>query len=242
MIILPAIDLLQGKCVRLRQGREDSAHVYSDAPAAQALLWQQQGSAMLHLVNLDGAFGRAGKNIQIIKNILSTITIPVELGGGIRSLEDASQWLDLGVTRVIFGTVAVTNPDIIKEAVHTFGAEKVVVGIDARDNKVAIAGWEQQTDTDVYTFARHMKDLGVIRIIYTDVHRDGELSGPNIDNTVALANHTQMQVIASGGFSRLEDFSALLNTNCKYIDGAIVGKALYENQLDLVKLNELYNG
>jgi len=242
VIILPAIDLLQGRCVRLRQGREDSAHVYSDDPAAQALLWQQQGSAMLHLVNLDGAFGRAGKNIQIIKDILAAITIPVELGGGIRSLEDASQWLNLGVARVIFGTVAVTDPDIIARAIRTLGAAKVVVGIDARADKVAIAGWEQQTDTDVYIFARRMKDLGVERIIYTDVRRDGELSGPNIESTVALANHTQIQVIASGGFSRLEDFSALLNTNCKYIEGAIVGKALYENQLDLVELNELFNG
>lgn len=242
MIILPAIDLLHGQCVRLRQGREDSAKIYNNDPPAQAIAWQQLGSRMLHLVNLDGAFGRMNNNVQVIKDILAAISIPVELGGGIRTLQDASQWLDLGVERVIFGTVAVTNSEIIAQAVRTFGANRVIVGIDARDNKVAIAGWEQQTDTDVFTFARQMKDLGVVRLIYTDVHRDGELIGANIENTVNLAVATQMQVIASGGFSRMEDFSALLKANCKYIEGAIVGKALYENKLDLLKLNELFTG
>ena len=241
MIVLPAIDLLNGQCVRLQQGEEKSAKMYSSDPAAMALKWQEMGSQIIHLVNLDGAFGRERKNVRVIRDILSTISIPVELGGGIRTFADAKNWLDLGVARVIFGTVAVTSPEIIGKSVNEFGADKIIVGIDARQNKVAIEGWENQTEKDVFAFAEEMKHIGIERIIYTDVHRDGQLSGPNIDNTVKLANRSKLKVIASGGFSRMEDFHSLADTQCEFIEGAIVGKALYENKLDLKLLNRLYH-
>ncbi len=241
MIVLPAIDLLNGQCVRLQQGAEKTAKIYSSEPAEMALKWEEMGSRILHLVNLDGAFGRELKNVQVIKDILSTITIPVELGGGIRSFADAENWLNLGVSRIIFGTAAITSPEIIVKSVNEFGPDKVIVGIDARQDKVAIEGWEKQTNKDVFTFAKEMNKIGVVRIIYTDVYRDGQLSGPNIENTVKLANYCRCRVIASGGFSRPEDFKALVDARCEFIDGAIVGKALYENKLDLEQLNRLYH-
>ncbi|MBN2410325.1 1-(5-phosphoribosyl)-5-[(5-phosphoribosylamino)methylideneamino]imidazole-4-carboxamide isomerase [candidate division KSB1 bacterium] len=241
MIVLPAIDLLNGQCVRLLQGAEKTAKIYSSEPAAMALKWQEMGSQIIHLVNLDGAFGRELKNVRVIKDILSTITIPVELGGGIRSFEDAENWLNLGVSRVIFGTVAITSPEIIVQSVNEFGADKVIVGIDARQDKVAIEGWEKQTNKDVFSFAKEMKQIGIERIIYTDVHRDGRLSGPNIENTIKLANQCRCRIIASGGFSRLEDFQALSDARSEFIEGAIVGKALYENKLDLEQLNRLFH-
>lgn len=241
MIVLPAIDLLNGQCVRLQEGAEKTAKTYSSDPAAMALKWQEMGSRIIHLVNLDGAFGREQKNVRVIKDLLSAITIPVELGGGIRTFADAENWLNLGVSRVIFGTVAITSPEIVEKSVHELGADKIIVGIDARQNKVAIEGWENQTDKDVFAFADEMKQIGVRRIIYTDVFRDGRLSGPNIDNTVKLATHSKLKVIASGGFARMEDFEALADTQCDFIEGAIVGKALYENKLDLEQLNRLYH-
>ena len=240
MLIIPAIDLLNGLCVRLQQGAEKTAKVYNNDPPAIALKWQKMGSKIIHVVNLDGAFGREQKNVQVIKDILSTIDIPIELGGGIRSYGDAENWLNLGVSRVIFGTIAITSPDIIEMAVNNFGADKVIVGIDARQNKVAIEGWEKQTDKDVFKFTDEMKFLGIKRIIYTDVYRDGELIGPNLQNTIKLANYSKLQVIASGGFTRVKDFQALADEKNEFIDGAIVGKALYENKLNLQQLNRLF--
>jgi len=241
LLIIPAIDLLNGLCVRLHQGAEKTAKVYNNDPPSMALKWQKMGSKIIHVVNLDGAFGREQKNVQVIKDILSTIDIPIELGGGIRSYGDAENWLNLGVSRIIFGTIAITSPDIIEMAVNNFGADKVIVGIDARQNKVAIEGWEKQTDKDVFKFTDEMKLLGIKRIIYTDVFRDGELIGPNLQNTIKLANYSKLQVIASGGFTRLKDFRALADEKNEFIDGAIVGKALYENKLNLQQLNRLFH-
>ncbi len=236
MLILPAIDLLNGKCVRLRQGAEKTAKVYSSNPPQVAQQWQAEGGQMIHVVNLDGAFGRAQKNVQTIRDIVEQVDIPIELGGGIRSLEDIRQWLAAGVHRVILGTVALEKPEIVAQAVQEFGAEHIVVGIDGRDQKVAIKGWEEQTDTDVVSLARKMKSLGAVRIIYTDVRRDGELVGPNIESTNMVAEKSGMKVIASGGFSTFEHFEELAETKNENIEGAIIGTALYENNLKLCEL------
>ncbi len=181
------------------------------------------------------------KNMQVIKDIVKSIDIPVELGGGIRTEDDVKNWLEVGVDRVIIGTAAITNPDTVAKVVDMFGPQRIVVGIDARNNKVAVDGWETQTDKDVYDLATDMKSKGVIRIVYTDVDRDGALTGPNIDNTVNLAAKSGLKVIASGGFANYEQFQALADRNEPNIDGAIVGTAIYENKIDLQKLNEMFN-
>jgi phosphoribosylformimino-5-aminoimidazole carboxamide ribotide isomerase len=238
--IFPAIDLLDGRCVRLKQGLEQTKKVYSSFPADVAIKWQGMGSRFIHVVNLDGAFGRARKNIEAIEDILSAVNIPIELGGGIRSYEDAASWLDLGVHRIIFGTVALTEPHVVEETVKKFGAERVVAGIDARNGRVTVRGWLDQTDKDAVELALEMKSLGVIRIVYTDVMRDGELVGPNITATLRLAEKTEMGVIASGGFSELQHFQDLADAENPSIEGAIVGTALYENRLDLAALIESF--
>ena len=240
MLILPAIDLLDGFAVRLKQGKEDTAKIYSHAPAAVARDWYDAGAEMIHVVNLDGAFGRAQKNIDVIKEIVRGVDIPVELGGGIRSVDDAEQWLGIGVRRVIFGTVALTHPDVIEESVLRFGAQRVVAGIDGRKGKVAIRGWEEQTQTSVLDLALKMKAVGVQRIIYTDVARDGELVGPNFDSTDKLARDADMEVIASGGFSTPAHFEKLQSLGNPRISGAIVGTAIYEGKIDLRELTTRY--
>jgi phosphoribosylformimino-5-aminoimidazole carboxamide ribotide isomerase len=240
MIILPAIDLINGAAVRLKQGEEKTAKIYSTAPADVARRWQDAGAGILHVVNLDGAFGREKINHQAVQDILNAVTIPIELGGGIRSIEDARQWLDAGVARVILGTVAQQQPQIVREAIERFGMERVVVGIDGRQNKVAIRGWEEQTQTDVLSLALSMKKIGVERIIFTDVSRDGELSGPNLASTDALARDSGLRIIASGGFSALEHFERLAAVQNANIEGAIVGTALYEGKLDLKRLITLF--
>lgn len=236
MLILPAIDLLDGQAVRLKQGVEKSKKVYSNNPPEMGLKWQSLGAEIIHVVNLDGAFGRAHKNVEVIQKIVEAVNIPIELGGGIRSVEDVRKWLDIGVSRVIIGTVALTNPEIVEESIREFGAEKIVIGIDGRDNKVAIHGWEEQTDTGVLALALKMKELGANRIIYTDVFRDGELVGPNIESTDALARQSGMHVIASGGFSSIPHFEKLAALNNPLIDGAIVGTAIYEGKIELSEL------
>ncbi|MBN1997713.1 1-(5-phosphoribosyl)-5-[(5-phosphoribosylamino)methylideneamino]imidazole-4-carboxamide isomerase [candidate division KSB1 bacterium] len=240
MIILPAIDLLNGQCVRLRQGVESTSTVYSAHPEEMAKFWQDQGARYLHVVNLDGAFGRARKNINSIKSILTAVQIPVELGGGIRTLEDAENWLNMGISRVIFGTVAVTRPEIISEAVKIFGPDRVVAGVDARDGRVAIEGWEKVTGQAAVDCTRQMKNRGVERIIYTDVSRDGELSGPNLESTSELASGVGIKVIASGGFSAPEHFERLAALDNNLIEGAIVGKALYEKKIDFRQINAMF--
>lgn len=240
MHIFPAIDLLDGRCVRLKQGIEQTKKVYSSLPATVAIKWQGMGSRFIHVVNLDGAFGRARKNVQAIEDILSAVNIRIELGGGIRSYEDAASWLDLGVHRIIFGTVAATEPRVVAETVKKFGSDRVLAGIDARNGKVAIRGWLEQTDKDAVELALEMKSLGVKRIVYTDVMRDGELAGPNIEAVLRLAERTGMGLIASGGFSELQHFRDLADAKNPSIEGVIVGTALYENRLDLTTLIESF--
>lgn len=240
MLILPAIDLLNGNAVRLKQGAENTAKIYSTNPPEIAARWQEAGAQFIHVVNLDGAFGRAQKNSDVIKQIVQSVSIPIELGGGIRSLADVRSWLHIGVTRVILGTIALTDPDIVTASIAEFGPDAIVVGIDGRDNKVAIRGWEEQTDTSVVQLAQHMKDLGAERIIYTDVRRDGESVGPNIESTDALARESGLHVIASGGFSRMSHFEELKALNNPNIEGAIVGTALYEGELDLQELTKRF--
>jgi phosphoribosylformimino-5-aminoimidazole carboxamide ribotide isomerase len=240
VLILPAIDLIDGNAVRLKKGAENTKKIYSHAPQDVAKEWEASGAQYIHVVNLDGAFGRSGENTAAVENILKAVSILIELGGGIRSYEDAKGWLDLGVSRVIFGTVAVTSPDLIQMAVDDFGPDKVVVGIDARQNKVAIEGWENQTNYDVLEFAFSMKEMGVERIVYTDINRDGLLTGPNVENTAHLAKTTKLQVIASGGVSNQEHLQALVDTNVPEIEGAIIGTALYEKQIDLRQVVEIF--
>lgn len=236
MIIIPAIDLLDGQCVRLKQGREQSHRVYSEDPVAIAQKWQSDGAELLHLVNLDGAFGRAEKNRTVIAEIIRRSSLPIQLGGGIRTISDIAHWLDLGATRVILGTVAVTSPIVVQDAVRNFGAEKIVVGLDARNGAVAIEGWKNQTDRDVFHAAADMEKLGVVRIVYTDVSRDGLLKGPDLTTTLQLADQTALRVIASGGFSRPEHFLQLHALGNQRIEGVIVGTALYEGHFELSQL------
>jgi len=236
MKIIPAIDLLGGRCVRLRQGEESTAVEYSDDPLEMGQRWVEEGASMLHVVNLDGAFGRAGVNVSIIRNMAREFGVPIQLGGGIRSMDDAVQWLDSGVSRVIFGTVAMTAPEIVSDTIKTAGSDRVIVGIDARADRVTIEGWGVQTGKEMSDFALEMVKIGVHRFVFTDVSRDGELSGPNIEDTVALADKLRQPVIASGGFSEIEHFERLLQTGCQYVEGAIIGKALYESRLNLGEL------
>ncbi|RPI01065.1 MAG: 1-(5-phosphoribosyl)-5-[(5-phosphoribosylamino)methylideneamino]imidazole-4-carboxamide isomerase [Calditrichaeota bacterium] len=240
MIIFPAIDLMNGEAVRLRQGEEKTAKKYSQDPAAVALRWQAAGASFLHVVNLDGAFGRKGENAKAIESIFTAVQIPLQLGGGIRNGEDIDFWLAMGIQRVILGTMALKQPQLLQEAINNWGAERIVVGIDARQNKVAVSGWVEQTERDAVDFARQMRKLGVARVVYTDVQRDGEQMGPNIAATLTLASTSGLKVIASGGFSALHHFEALASAKSEYIEGAIVGTALYEGKFDLKELIDCY--
>jgi len=240
MLILPAIDLLDGQAVRLKQGVEQTKKVYSDNPAEMGLKWQAAGAEIIHVVNLDGAFGRAHKNVEVIQSIVDALDIPIELGGGIRTVDDVRKWLDTGVSRVILGSAAVTEPEMVEKSIKEFGPEQIIVGIDGRQNKVAIYGWEEQTDTTVLSLALKMKEIGVERLIYTDVQRDGELVGPNIESTDALARESGMFVIASGGFSAMEHFEKLAALNNPLIEGAIVGTAIYEGAIELFELTSRF--
>lgn len=237
MRLYPAIDMKDGRCVRLKQGQFDQVRVYSDSPAQTASLWEEKGASYLHLVDLDGALKGRSVNAACIRQIVDTVQIPVELGGGIRSLEDIEEVLNLGVTRAIIGTKAVENPELLREAVKQFGAEHIAAGIDARDGMVAIQGWEQVSRVSAMELALQMKDMGVRTIIYTDISRDGMLSGPNVTATKELGDATGLDVIASGGVSCMEDLCRIHQAG---IHGAIIGKALYENRIDLAQAVEKF--
>jgi phosphoribosylformimino-5-aminoimidazole carboxamide ribotide isomerase len=232
MIILPAIDLKGGRCVRLEQGLMDKDTVYNDDPAAQARVWQEQGGELLHIVDLDGAFAGAPKNREAIKAIVAAIDIPSELGGGIRDLATIEAYLELGITRVILGTVAKENPALVEEACKTFPG-RIVVGIDAKDGLVAVRGWADVTEKLASEMAKEMEGFGVEAIIYTDIARDGMLQGPNIEATRALAEAISIPVIASGGLSSLDDIRRLLAIEQYGVTGVIAGKAIYSGAIDL---------
>jgi len=232
MIILPAIDLKEGRCVRLEQGLMDKDTVYNDDPTAQALLWQQQGGEYLHIVDLDGAFAGTPKNKVAIEAIVAAIEIPSELGGGIRDLQTIEAYLGLGINRVILGTIAKENPDLVKEACRLFPGQ-IVVGIDAKDGLVAVRGWADVTEKKATDMAKEMENFGVEAIIYTDISRDGMMQGPNIEATKELAESITIPVIASGGLSTLDDIRRLIEIEESGVTGVITGKAIYSGAIDL---------
>lgn len=227
MIIYPAIDILGGKCVRLTQGKYDSSTVYADNPCDMAKKWEASGAKFLHTVDLDGA--KAGKpvNLDAISKIVKSVNIPVQTGGGIRTLDDIKALLSIGVSRVILGTSAVKNKQLTADAVKKYG-EKIAVGIDAKDNKVAISGWESLSEYTAVEFAKEMAAIGVKTIIYTDISTDGMLSGPNLKAMEHMAKNVPCDIIASGGVSCAKDCFDLSKTG---VAGVIVGKALYTNRL-----------
>lgn len=239
MIVFPAIDIKDGKCVRLTQGEFDKVKVFSDKPYEMAQNWEKSGAKYIHLVDLDGALEGELKNRDTIKEILKNITIPAQIGGGIRNIERIKELLDLGISRVILGTAAIKNPEMVKEAVEKFGADKIVVGIDAKNGKVAIKGWVEVTEKDAVELAIEMKALGVERIIYTDIAKDGMLTGINITELKNIAVKSGIKVIASGGVSSIEDIKLVKENEVLGIEGVITGKAIYEGKLDLYEALKL---
>ncbi|QFT59313.1 1-(5-phosphoribosyl)-5-[(5-phosphoribosylamino)methylideneamino] imidazole-4-carboxamide isomerase [Sulfitobacter sp. THAF37] len=230
MILYPAIDLKDGQAVRLVHGDMDRSTVFNDDPAAQARSFVAAGCQWLHLVDLNGAFAGAPVNAAPVEAILEACNVPAQLGGGIRDMATIENWLDKGLARVILGTVAVENPDLVRQAAKAFPGQ-VAVGIDARNGRVATKGWAEETDVLVTDLAKSFEDDGVAAIIYTDINRDGAMGGPNIAATADLARAVQIPVIASGGVSSLDDLIALRDTGV--IEGAISGRALYDGALDL---------
>ena len=233
MLLIPAIDLKDGHCVRLKQGEMDAATVFSEDPRATARHWIEQGARRLHVVDLNGAFAGKPKNQTAIKAILAEVgdEIPVQLGGGIRDLDTIERALDAGITYVIIGTAAVKNPGFLHDACSAFPGQ-IIVGLDARDGKVATDGWSKLTRHDVLDLARKFEGYGVEAVIYTDIGRDGMLTGVNVEATVRLARELRIPVIASGGFASLEDVEKLCAIETEGVTGAILGRALYEGKLD----------
>jgi phosphoribosylformimino-5-aminoimidazole carboxamide ribotide isomerase len=231
VILFPAIDLKEGVAVRLEQGDMARATVFHKDPAAQARAFEAQGFDHLHIVDLDGAFAGKPMNAEAVENILKSVRIPLQLGGGIRNTATVEGWLDKGVTRVIIGTAAVRDPPFVKQAARDFPG-RVAVGLDARDGKVAVEGWAETSELSALDIARRFEDAGVAAIVYTDVARDGMLTGLNLDATIALAEAISIPVIASGGLASLDDIKALLAPRAKKLAGAIAGRALYDGRLD----------
>ncbi len=231
MILFPAIDLKDGQCVRLKLGDMDQATVFADDPAAQARTFQDQGFEYLHLVDLNGAFAGTSVNGDAVEAILKSVSIPVQLGGGIRDLEAIAGWLDKGMTRVILGTLAVRDPDLVRRACREFPG-RVAVGIDARAGHVAVEGWAESSTLSVLELASRFEDAGVAAIIYTDIDRDGILAGLNIASTLELAAATTIPVIASGGLASMDDINRLARKDCAVLQGAITGRALYDGRID----------
>nr|WP_170615179.1 1-(5-phosphoribosyl)-5-[(5-phosphoribosylamino)methylideneamino]imidazole-4-carboxamide isomerase [uncultured Ruegeria sp.] len=231
MILYPAIDLKDGQAVRLLRGEMDKATVFNEDPAAQARAFVEAGCEWLHLVDLNGAFAGEPVNAAPVEAILKACDVPAQLGGGIRDMATIETWLDKGLARVILGTVAVENPDLVRQAAQEFPGH-VAVGIDARNGMVATKGWAEETDVQVTDLARSFEDAGVAAIIYTDINRDGAMQGPNIEATAALARAVSIPVIASGGVSSLDDLIALRDCGVE-LNGAISGRALYDGAIDL---------
>lgn len=232
MLIFPAIDIRNGKCVRLFKGDFAQETVFSDKPEQMAAKWEALGGEFLHLVDLDGAVAGKPMNLPVVKKIIDTVSIPVELGGGIRTMESIDEILALGVKRVILGSVAVKNPQLVQEACAKYG-NRIVAGIDAKNGIVAVEGWGVSGNVKASVLAKKMAAVGVKTIIYTDIARDGTLSGVNVEETVALARESGVQVVASGGVKSLEDIKALLPYAKEGIEGVIAGKSIYTGSLDL---------
>ena len=237
MILYPAIDLKGGACVRLLRGAMDAATVFNDDPGAQAAAFQAAGCRWLHVVDLDGAFAGASRNGDAVAAILSAVSVPVQLGGGVRDMAGVEGWLDRGVARVILGTAAARDPAFTREAARAHPG-RVAVGVDARDGMAAVEGWAQTTDLSALDLAKAYEDAGVAALIYTDIDRDGAMQGPNVAATAALANAVSIPVIASGGVSSLDDLRALKTCGAP-LDGAISGRALYDGRIDLAEATAL---
>ena len=231
MILFPAIDLKDGKCVRLKLGDMATATVYNEDPAAQAKAFEEQGFSWLHVVDLNGAFEGQSVNTAAVGAILKATKNSVQLGGGIRSLPQIEDWLDRGLARVILGTVAVRDPELVKKACRLFPG-RVAVGIDARGGKVAVEGWAEASELGVIELAKKFEGAGVAAIIYTDIDRDGVLTGINWESTIALANAVSIPVIASGGLSSLDDIVRMTMPDAQKLEGAISGRALYDGRID----------
>ncbi len=231
MILFPAIDLKDGACVRLERGDMARATTFNADPAAQARAFAEQGFAWLHVVDLNGAFAGRSVNGEAVESILGAVTIPVQLGGGIRDRAAIDAWLSKGIRRVILGTVAVRDPQLVRDAAGAHPG-RVAVGIDARGGKVAVQGWAEATEMDALDLGKRFEDAGVAAIVYTDIDRDGVLKGLNIAATLALARSVRIPVIASGGLASLADVERLLQTDCAILEGAITGRALYDGRLD----------
>ncbi len=232
MIVIPAIDIKNGKCVRLLQGRMDAETVFSDDPAGMALRWQEQGAELLHVVDLDGAVEKTPRNLESIRSILEAVKVPVQVGGGIRSLKTLSMYAELGIRRMVIGTEAIRNPEMVRKACREFPG-MIVVGIDAKGGRVAIEGWTETTSVTAAQLARRFEDDGVAAINFTDIQRDGMQSGPNIEETRRLAEAIRIPVIASGGVSAIDDIRRLLPLAAAGVAGVITGRALYSGGLDL---------
>ena len=231
MKLYPAIDLKDGHCVRLKQGAMDQATVFNTDPAAQAQSFAAAGFEWLHCVDLNGAFAGGARNGEAIAAIRAAITLPIQLGGGIRDRAGIEHWLEAGITRVILGTVAVRDPALVKTAARAHGG-RIAVGIDARDGMVAVEGWAETSTLSVTDLARRFEDAGVAAIIYTDIARDGMLQGVNVDATAALARAVSIPVIASGGVAGIADIAALMAAKEPNIDGVVIGRALYDGRID----------
>jgi phosphoribosylformimino-5-aminoimidazole carboxamide ribotide isomerase len=237
MRLYPAIDIKNGQCVRLRQGQFQDVLVYSNSPSKIAKQWENAGASFIHIVDLDGALAGHSVNEEAIKEITKSVKVPIQVGGGIRTIKDIENKLNLGVNRVIIGTKAVESSAFIKEAISTFGADKIVIGIDAKNGMVAIEGWEKVSNYNAVTLGIHMKEIGVKTIVYTDIAKDGMLQGPNLEHTKEMVEATGLDIIASGGVSSLKDLEMLSDIS---VHGAIIGKALYENRIELKNAVELF--
>jgi phosphoribosylformimino-5-aminoimidazole carboxamide ribotide isomerase len=233
MLIYPAIDLRRGKCVRLQQGERHRETIYSDDPFATAAAFIAQGATWLHVIDLDGAFAEASPNRALIKKMANALSVRIQCGGGIRTLDDMAEMLDAGVARVILGTVAVRHPEVVKLAVKKFGPKKIAVAIDARDGRVATEGWERGSAIDALKFAIQLTEYSIDLAIYTDIARDGTLSGVNLSGLQAFLDETNLHLIASGGVRDLKDVESLHKLNHPRLNGVIIGRALYEGTIQL---------
>jgi phosphoribosylformimino-5-aminoimidazole carboxamide ribotide isomerase len=247
MIIYPAIDLRKGRCVRLRHGDPGQETVFSDDPAEVARRWAGAGATWLHVVNLDGALeSRLGApdsaHLEALRRVLNAVETGVQFGGGIRTLDDMELLLEMGVDRLVLGTTAVRRPQLVERALADFGAEQIVVGIDARDGRVATHGWTKMSELSPLELGRQMAGMGVKRVLYTDIRRDGTLEGVNVEATADLARQTGLLVIASGGVATLDDVQALCARQADGIEGAIIGQALYTGAIDLAEAIRLFQG
>lgn len=238
MIIIPAVDIKNGKCVRLLQGRMDAETIYSDQPEAMAAKWARLGAPLIHVVDLDGAFARSPQNVSSIRNIFGSVDVPIQVGGGIRNEKTVHMYLQMGIQRVIIGSEAINKPAFVKKVCKKY-PDRVVIGIDARNGKVAIDGWKETTRIEAVDLAKKFEDCGIAAINFTDIHRDGMQTGPNLEAIRRLAEAISIPVVASGGISSIRDIERLLPLEEVGVVGIIIGKALYSGGLDLKEALDL---